>query len=192
MSKEPVERRPATHAERVDRMAKRMLPTLSAPGVYWVKAVHKPSGAAMGACAWAGPELPTHNILRRDALAAYGWQEKMGWTDAEVDEMWAGVDDEKWTAHFIKDDAVRAEVTGGPHWYLAPLMVWPEWQGRGVAKKLLNWAIDQADATVPPTTMYLESRPTARAVYMHMGFVPQGEYNFMRRGPAAKEDETKA
>jgi hypothetical protein len=31
--------------------------------------------------------------------------------------------------------------------------------------------------------MYLESRPSARAVYMHVGFVPQGDYSFLRRVP---------
>jgi hypothetical protein len=53
-----------------------------------------------------------------------------------------------------------------------------------VGKKLMMWAIDQADSTDPPTPMYLESAPTARAVYMHLGFVPQGKVNMLRRGAA--------
>lgn len=116
----------------------------------------------------------------------------MGWTDAEVDEMWAHVDDEMWTAHFAKDDAAREEFVGEPHWYLAPLMTWPEWQGRGVARKLLDWAMEQADGRVPPTPMYLESRPGARAVYIHCGFEPCGEYRFVRRGPKTVKEEEKA
>lgn len=180
--KEPPELRPTPEIRR-ERMAKRLLPMFSHPDVNWIKAVHVPSGAIMGAACWAGPSLPCHGVLRRSAATFYGWQENMGWTDAEVDEMWSGVDDDKWSAHFAKDDLAREELTGGPHWYLAPLMTWPEWQGKGVGRKLLNWAMEQADATVPPTTMFLESRPNARAVYIHCGFEPHAEYRFMRRGP---------
>jgi GNAT superfamily N-acetyltransferase len=90
-----------------------------------------------------------------------------------------------WDEQFADDDRQRKELLGDePHWYLAPLCTFPEWQGRGVGKLLLNWAIEQADATDPVTPLYLESAPTARAVYMHCGFVPQGAYNFIRRGPA--------
>jgi predicted N-acetyltransferase YhbS len=80
------------------------------------------------------------------------------------------------------------------------LITWPEFQGRGVGSKLLKWAIEQADAKDPPTPMYLESAPTARAVYMRHGFVPQGKINMLRRGPAvvrgleaeAKSEESKS
>jgi GNAT superfamily N-acetyltransferase len=160
----------------------------------WIKAVHKPTSTIIGVAGWAGPDLPIHNIFRRSATDFYGWREKMSWTDAEIEEMWSHVNDAKWSEQFAKDDGVRRDIVEGkPHWYLAPLLTFPEWQGRGVGKKLLNWAIEQADATDPPTPMYLESRPTARAVYMHVGFVPQGEYNFLRRGPAivkGLEDDT--
>lgn len=109
----------------------------------------------------------------------------MSWSDEDIKELFTHVDDEAWSATFAKDDITRSEVTNGePHWYLAPLLTWPEYQGRGIGKKLLVWAMDQADATEPKTPMYLESAPTARAVYMHCGFVPQGEYNMLRRGPA--------
>lgn len=134
----------------------------------------------MGAACWASPSLPCHNILRRSAATFYGWGEKMGWSDAEMDDMWAGVDDEKWSAHFAKDDEARERLTGEPHWYLAPLMIWPEWQGKGVGRRLLDWAMDRADKE--GRVMFLESRPNARAVYLHCGFEPYDEYRFMRRG----------
>jgi GNAT superfamily N-acetyltransferase len=108
----------------------------------------------------------------------------MNWTDEEVDEMWAHVDDVQWNGEIKRYDNIRREVLGDePHWFLAPLMTWPEFQGRGVGKKLLMWAIEQADKTSPPTPMYLESAPTARAVYLHCGFEPSGEVNMVRRGP---------
>lgn len=107
----------------------------------------------------------------------------MGWSDAELDELFAHVDDEAWSGTFIKNDEVREKLVTEPHWYLTTLFTWPEWQGRGVAKRLLSWAIDQADATEPPTPLYLESSDLARAIYTHVGFVPQGPKNFLRRGP---------
>ena len=149
----------------------------------WIKAVHVPTGTIMGAAGWASPQLPVHNIFRRSAFTFYGWQQELGWSDADLDELFAQTDEDAWSSSFAKDDETRKQVVGEPHWYLAPLITWPGWQGRGVGKKLLAWAIDRADATVPPTPMYLESRPSARAVYMHVGFVPQGDYNFLRRGP---------
>ena len=115
----------------------------------------------------------------------------MGWTDDDVDDMWAHVDGEMWTARFARDDAARGELVGGPHWYLAPLMTWPEWQGKGVARRLVDWAVERADATVPPEPMFLESRPHARAMYMHFGFEPCGEYRFIRRGPKVADDKEK-
>jgi GNAT superfamily N-acetyltransferase len=155
--------------------------------MHWIKAVHTATGTIIGAAAWADPTLPVHNIFRSSAFTFYGWKEKMGWTDAEVAEIFSHTDDEVWSGGHKKDDEIRSKVVGEPHWYLALLITWPEWQGRGVGKRLLNWAIQQADAEVPPTPMYLESSASARAVYMHVGFVPQGEANFLRKGPKVVE-----
>ncbi|KAF2621304.1 acyl-CoA N-acyltransferase [Macroventuria anomochaeta] len=181
--KEPRHLRPPTHETRVQRLAKRIQPSFSQPGMHWIKAVHIPSSTIIGAAGWASPTLPVHNIFRRSAITFYGWKEKMGWSDADVDEMFAHVDDQAWSGNYEKDDEIRSKVVGEPHWYLATLITWPKWQGRGVGKRLLTWAIEKADKEVPPTPMYLESSATARAVYMHVGFVPQGDVNFLRRGP---------
>jgi GNAT superfamily N-acetyltransferase len=151
--------------------------------MHWVKAVHIPTNTIIGAAAWADPTLPVHNVFRSSAFDFYGWKEKMGWTDAEVDEIFAHTDDELWSGGLAKDDETRSEVVNEPHWYLALLITLPEWQGRGVGKRLLDWGIQQADAEVPPMPIYLEASATSRAVYMHVGFVPQGEKNFLRRGP---------
>jgi GNAT superfamily N-acetyltransferase len=156
--------------------------------MHWIKAVHIPTGTIIGAAGWAGPTLPVHNIFRRSAITFYGWKEKMGWSDAEIDELFAHTDDQAGSGGHEKDDEIRSKVVGEPHWYLALLITWPEWQGRGVGKMLLNWAIQQADAEVPPTPMYLESSAMSRAVYMHVGFVPQGDVNFLRRGPKVVRD----
>lgn len=156
------------------------------PEMKWVKAVLTSTGEMVGVAGWMSPSNPDiHNIFRRSAVDHYGWKKAMGWTEEELDELWAHVSDEKWNVAFAELDDVRREVMGDErHWFLAPLLTWPEYQGRGVGKRLMNWAIEQADATDPVTPMYLESAPTARAVYMHCGFVPQGTINFVRRGPA--------
>ncbi|KAJ4308189.1 hypothetical protein N0V94_009459, partial [Neodidymelliopsis sp. IMI 364377] len=125
--------------------------------MYWLKAVHTPSNTLIGVAGWAGPDLPLHNIFRRDAFSFFGWDAKMHVSAADIDEWFAHVDDSQWSAKFaIDDETRRAVVEGQPHWYLAPLLVWPEWQGRGVGSLLLDWAIEKADKEVPQTRMYLE------------------------------------
>ncbi|OAK94439.1 hypothetical protein IQ06DRAFT_260612 [Phaeosphaeriaceae sp. SRC1lsM3a] len=181
--KEPLHLRP-DDSTRQRLLAKRILPSLTEPNIKWIKAVNS-AGQIMGIACWTAPGAPIDNYLHRSAVSSFRWQEKMKWTNAEIDEMWAHVSDEQWNGEILRYDDIRREVLGDePHWFLAPLMTWPEFQGRGVGKKLLMWAIDQADATTPPTPMYLESAPTARAVYMHCGFVPAGKVNMVRRGPA--------
>jgi GNAT superfamily N-acetyltransferase len=186
--KEPLELRPKENSDRlrIQRMAKRLTPAITDPNHSFIKAVLTSTGEIVGIAGWTRPSNPgVHNMFRRSAIDHYGWKEKMGWTDEEIEEMWSHVSDETWNVQFGKDDETRREITEGqPHWYLAPLLTWPDYQGRGVGKRLLNWAIEQADVNDPPTPMYLESRPSARAVYMHMGFVPCGDYNMLRKGPA--------
>ncbi|KAF2691808.1 hypothetical protein K458DRAFT_411516 [Lentithecium fluviatile CBS 122367] len=197
---EPLKLRHPDQPTRERRLATRLLPTFSNPNMKFVKAVHVPSGRTVGIAGWAAPGLPVHNVWRRDAVEFYGYKEIMGWSGEDVEEMWEGTSVEAWDGNFGSCDKIRANLMGDePHWFLAPLMTWPDFQGRGVGSKLLNWAIVQADACDPPTPLYLESAPTARAVYMHCGFVPQGPVNFVRRGPAivrgleaeAKEKEIK-
>ncbi|KAH6620530.1 hypothetical protein C7974DRAFT_235789 [Boeremia exigua] len=172
----------------VQRLAKRVQPTISQPGMHWIKAVHVSTNTIIGAAAWAGPDLPVHNIFRRSAIKFYGWQEKLGWSDADIDEMYAHVDDEAWSGGHARNDELRNSVMNSePHWYLASLFTWPEWQGRGVAKRLLDWATLQADAEQPPTPIYLEASAMSKAVYVHVGFVQQGEKNYVRRGPRVVE-----
>jgi predicted GNAT family N-acyltransferase len=171
-------------------MAKRVLPSITEPSIKWIKAVLPSSGEIMGVACWTAPGTPILAHFRRDAVDVFNWQNKMKWTDAELDDMWAGTSDQHWNMHQIQYDDVRREVMGDePHWFLSPVITWPEYQGRGVGKKLMMWAIEQADSTVPPTPIYLESAPTARAMYMHLGFVPQGEVNMVRRGPAKVKSE---
>lgn len=168
---------------RLQRLTARIQPSFSQPGMHWVKAVHLPSNTIIGAAAWAAPDLPVHNIFRRSAFSFYGWQEKLNLTDADVDEMYAHVDDEVWSGTHAKNDEIRSQVLPEPHWYLALLITWPEWQGRGAGRRLLDWGIMRADAENPPTPMYLEASAMSRAIYMHVGFVQVGEKNYVRRAP---------
>lgn len=181
---EPLDRRPDLDT-RVRRMTKRIIPTFQIPSLKWIKAVLVSTGEIVGIAGWMAPGNPVHTHLRRSAIYFYGFKESMGWSEEEIDEMWEHVSDEAWDGEISMSDQLRKDILGDePHWHLAPLMTWPAYQGRGIGKRLLDWAIEQADATDPPTPMFLESAPHARAVYMHCGFVPQGESNMVRRGPA--------
>jgi GNAT superfamily N-acetyltransferase len=157
--------------------------------VHWLKAVYIPTNQFIGSAAWIGPGAPVHNFWRHSAAAFYNWREQFGWSESDIEEMWKGVNIEAWEKKMGGNgDPIRQKVMGDePHWYLAPLYVLPDFQGRGVASLLLDWAIQRADATTPPTPMYLESSPRARKIYEHVGFVPIGDANFLRRGPPAWE-----
>ncbi|KAJ4374377.1 hypothetical protein N0V83_003118 [Neocucurbitaria cava] len=182
---EPEHLRPPEFSTRVSRFAKRLVPSFAHPHMHWVKAVLTSTGQVIGIAGWVGPGHPLHNVFRRSATDFYGWQKTMNWSDEDIADMWAGVDLKAWEDTLAPDDEVRREVLGDePHWFLAPLLTWPEFQGRGVAKRLLNWAIEKADQTDPITPLYLESSAMARPVYMHVGFVPLGKKNMIRRGPA--------
>ncbi|KAL5117334.1 hypothetical protein ACEQ8H_004779 [Pleosporales sp. CAS-2024a] len=127
----------------------------------------------------------------QDAVEFYGWRAQYAaCSDDEWEPLWSHVDDEAWSGHFARADALREKVLGQePHWYLAVLFTFPEWQAKGVGKMLLDWAIERADATLPVTPMYLEASLAGIPVYERSGFVLLGESNMLRRGPlAAKED----
>jgi GNAT superfamily N-acetyltransferase len=184
---------------RHESMIKRLFPTFSHPQVHWVVARYVPTGEIIACAGWTAPGSPIHNYFRKSAVDFYGWRDQYNCSDEKFEELWSQVDDENWNKHIADNDDVRKSVFGDePHWYLAPIFTWPEWQGRGVGKLLLDWAIEQADANDPPTPLYLESAPTARPVYMHCGFVPLGKTDFVRRGPAivrgleAEEDKDDA
>ena len=91
----------------------------------------------MGLACWTAPGFPILAHFRRDAVDAFKWQDRMKWSDAELNEMWAGVSDEQWNGQQIEYDNIRRELMGDePHWFLSPVITWPEYQGRGVGKKL--------------------------------------------------------
>jgi GNAT superfamily N-acetyltransferase len=168
-------------------LAQRLLPSLSQPGLHWIKAV-TPSGDIAGIACWVAPGAPIHNHFRRDAVDAFAWDRNMGWSADDVDALWTHVDQANWSERFKMDDERRADgLQGEPHWYLAPLFTWPEFRGIGAARALLEWAITQADAETPPTPMWLESRPDAMGLYEKMGFKRLGQYWFSRRGPPGED-----
>lgn len=62
--------------------------------------------------------------MRRSAEAFYGFKSKMNWTDADIEEMWRGVDVEALDGQGAFNDKARAQFMGEePHWFLAPVMV---------------------------------------------------------------------
>ncbi|KZM20097.1 uncharacterized protein EKO05_0007480 [Ascochyta rabiei] len=120
--KEPLHLRPATKDIRIQRLSRRIHPSFTQPGMHWIKAIHIPTSTIIGAAAWADPTLPVHNVFRSSAFTFYGWKEKMGWSDAEVDELFAHIDDQAWSGGLEKDDEIRGQVLSEPHWYLALLI----------------------------------------------------------------------
>ncbi|PVI04162.1 hypothetical protein DM02DRAFT_669346 [Periconia macrospinosa] len=171
---------------RVQRLATRMTPWFSEPNVRIVKATLSPSSSSYDATApnriigqamWLLPSRTKTEIVnfwRRDASDILGWREKMGWTKEFEDELWSSVDLTKWQdAEFLPWDRAREEYLGGiGHWFLGPIWVLPEHQGRGLSSMLLKNASDLADKADPPEPLYLEAFPDARVVYLRHGYQP--------------------
>ena len=190
---EPPAKRPPFDV-RVKRLEKRISGWLAMSNWRWRKVVlaSDPS-KIIGHSGWQIPQKgqngrPFMNVWARSAVEALGVQDAMGWSDEEVADMWAGVDIEYWDKEFRHFDDVRAKVVGEePHWFLAPLWVLPEFQGRGVASMLLKEVIEEADQHSPSTPMYLEASPQGRPIYEHFGFVgfeeKEREHSLIRRGP---------
>jgi len=159
-------------------MAKRLRPAISASHTIWMKAIHIPTSKVIGIAGWAKESSPVHNVWRRSAADHYDWKSSEGWTNAELEEIWKHVDVEVWEKQFGGADEIReAFLKGKEHWYLAPLITWPDWQGRGVGRYLLDEGLERAEKEGLP--IYLESEDTARAVYLRMGFKAVGKVNMI-------------
>jgi len=72
--------------------------------------------------------------------------------------------------------------------YVGPVWTRPEYQGQGIASALLDEVIQIADATTPPTPMYLEASPKGQPVYAKLDWVriDGTETAMLRRGPAER------
>lgn len=179
---EPPELCPA-QSIRMQRLAQRLVPVLAHGQFTFVKAVLALTGETVGAACWGHPDpKTTQDAFRRSALSYYGWQASLGWSDVFVDEIWSGVSPD-WESVIVRDDEERAKVMQGEaHWYLALLITWPEYQGRGVASRLIAWGLQRADGGDEATPAYLKTSAKGRKVYERFGFVGVGESSMVRRG----------
>jgi len=165
-----------------------MKPLVGLPGTYLVKATDTGNNDEfLGFAGWQTPERkPLMNLFRRDAVDKLNFAKRVGWTEGEVEEMWSNVDTSLCDAALGGYDAVRHEIMDDEgHWFLAPLWVFPEHQGQGVAGLLLRHVMAIADSYSPPQPMYLEAHPTARPIYERLGWVGcEGKkFAMVRRGP---------
>ena len=113
---------------------------------------------------------------RDDLIEPMKFQEKEGWTDDEVEQIYAHHSD-KWSKEFETYDIGRIrEMKDQPHWYLAPLSIKKKFQAKGVGMALMKYGLDKADAADPPLAVVLEAIPSARPMYQHLGFVATEEH----------------
>ncbi|GAA6053485.1 hypothetical protein JCM3770_000290 [Rhodotorula araucariae] len=175
----------ADTAIRYRRAAARLLALIDRPEVLVVKATVPAPGDAptcssvnAGMAFWHRPGAPVTNTQKRDIA-------RMADETDEERDAWEGVDWKAWNGMLDKFDEVRQRIMGDePHWYLGPLWTHPDYQGQGIGSALLRHAIALADATEPPTAMYLEASPAGQPVYARHGWerVEGTETVMIRRG----------
>ena len=102
------------------RYIKRFSPWVRYPGYEAIKASDAETGEFMGFAGW---HTPVHsiskfiNLFRKEAVEECGFAEQEGWTDADVEEMWKGIDVSSWENDFGRNDRVRKEeMVNMAHW----------------------------------------------------------------------------
>ncbi|GAA5872431.1 hypothetical protein JCM16303_004514 [Sporobolomyces ruberrimus] len=185
---EPIETR-APPEVRYRRFAYRHSRLLSLPSERpMIARVTEPDGRErIAGCAWWHvPGAAIDNQQKRRV-------ERMSEESDEEAESWMNFDWRKWTEMLEKYDKIRKEKMGDePHWYVGPVWTHPDYQGQGIATALLEETIALADATAPPTPMYLEASPAGQPVYSKMGWVriDGTETAMLRRGSPRNEGDS--
>ncbi|GAA5861667.1 hypothetical protein JCM8547_000699 [Rhodosporidiobolus lusitaniae] len=159
------------HDVRCQRFANRLSKLLRSPHILATKAVlasGPEKGKLAGLTIWHRPDAPEVFNLKR------------AWKDESKDdeENWEGVDKEKWEAKWGEWDQIRERIMDGiPHWYIAPLIVIPGYQGQGIGSKLLKQVTDLADSHTPTQPIYLEASAAGKPMYEKIGFRVEGDVN---------------
>ncbi|KAK4053094.1 hypothetical protein OIV83_001829 [Microbotryomycetes sp. JL201] len=170
----PIEQDPLPeHELRLRRCIQRLKILLNSPTTFNRKAVV--DGKLVGIALWNRPGAPIFNLKRRIVADLEGVPRPAN----DDDENWAGLTDD-WEKVWSTWDNKRKELmAGADHWYLAPIWVLPQYQGRGIGSKLLQEVIDLADATTPSTPIYLEASKEGAPLYAKRGFEAVGDSEYV-------------
>ncbi|GAA5932707.1 uncharacterized protein JCM15063_002182 [Sporobolomyces koalae] len=175
--------------DRIARQSSRLALLLSNPLVQFRKAVLKEDPTKLAGIAlwmWTPAGQKPQNLKRR-------FLETLPRTEDDDEDLWKGLDWEKWNKCWDEWDAVRDRfMNRREHWYLVPLWVKNEYQGQGIGRQLLIEKInecEQASATVP---IYLEASKDGKPLYEKLGFEQFGESYYkemIRWGTRGNEDD---
>ncbi|OAA65555.1 Acyl-CoA N-acyltransferase [Niveomyces insectorum RCEF 264] len=148
---------------------------LQSPGWHYVLAtVDSPDSPAkiVGFAGWLAPPPP-------DASAA---DRQMEQPSLAIDEdLPDGVDRDAYKYAGEVVDKAKKELLGMEEqrvWYLASLAVDPDYKGKGIASKLVQWGVRKAEEAGLPA--YLESSPAAVGVYRRQGFKELGKLSIIK------------
>ncbi|KAK4555720.1 hypothetical protein LTR86_007473 [Recurvomyces mirabilis] len=119
------------------------------------------------------PETMSHGVVETPPAAATGS------SISDDGESSPRMNAELHKEFFGKIDAKRDEIWGesGEYWYLVGFAVDPAHQGKGLARKMLQWGFDKSEQEKLP--VYLEASPAGDPVYIHCGFKPIGQFEIM-------------
>ena len=68
----------------------------------------------------------------------------------------------------------EACMQGRPHFYMSMLMVLPDYQGRGIGKRLLEWGLEQADEM--GMEVWIDATDVGLPLYKKLGWEPVAEF----------------
>jgi ribosomal protein S18 acetylase RimI-like enzyme len=150
----------------------RLLPVLFRAGFDATAAdVWSTAGAVRGVARWLPPG--------REAVRVGPTLRALVWTPARL-----GRATGPYLAYGRSVETMRAEVAGGPHWYLAGIGVDPAAQRQGLGGALLRPGIDGAARAGLPAVL-LTNNPANVSFYASHGFEVVREGETPRGGPAA-------
>lgn len=165
---------------RMSRIRKR----LQSPDWHYVLATivsAEARGKVVGFAGWMAPP-PQENITEQKQVESA--------VESQTQQPSSAIDDED-KPDFIDMDAfkhanevidkAKKEILGNEEhrvWYLASLAVDPDFKGKGIASKLVQWGIAKAEEAGLPA--YLESSPAAVGLYRRLGFKELRELSVIR------------
>jgi len=154
---------PTQRSEYLAWRTERNLDRMIGPGRFWFKAVDSATGDLVG---YVGMLAPKKTRPEPESEAADEWHASAP----------ANTDLELFSVFIEKLEEMQEKLMGArdDYWFVSSMAVHPDYQGQGIAKRLLLKGLELADEA--EEDVYLESTPGAKGLYQRVGFEVMEEF----------------